>query len=211
MYLSTGNSKLKSTKSTRFLIWNIPAKKTCPFATEHCKKLCYAVKAEKQYPACLPCREKNLAESKSPSFVSDMVSEINSFLYRPSYKAADKIYFRIHESGDFYNQEYFDKWVQIATQLKNVVFLAYTKSVRYVLNTSEKIPENMIIRFSLWDDTKTTDKAIAEDLHLPTYTAENMTEERKMALAERFCECRDCGKCGKCYGREVQHIVCEIH
>ena len=44
--LSEGNAKLKPTGAVKYLIWNIPAIKTCPYATEHCKKACYAIKAE---------------------------------------------------------------------------------------------------------------------------------------------------------------------
>lgn len=211
IYLSTGNRKLKSSKDVKFLIWNLPAIKTCPFATEHCKALCYAVKAERMYKEVLSCRENNLAESKKKSFVMDMYSVISDYLRKPSYKATNKIYFRIHESGDFYNQEYFDKWVDISRAFPNVTFLAYTKSIRYVLDTEKKIPENMIIRFSLWDDTKATEKAIADNLQLCTYTAEHLTQEAVNKLGDRFCECKDCGTCRKCYSKEVKHIVTEIH
>lgn len=211
IYLSTGNKKLKSSKEVKFLIFNLPAIKTCPFATEHCKALCYARKAEKMYPGCLPCREKNFMESKKESFVNDMTEVINNYVSRKAYKAAEKIFFRIHESGDFYNQEYFDKWVQIAKVFPNVTFLAYTKSVRYVLFTTEIIPENFIIRYSLWDDTKETEKSLCDCLYLPTYTAEYMTKEKIQSLGDRFCECKDCGTCRKCYSNEIHDIVTEIH
>ena len=211
MYLSTGNKKLKGTKEVRFLIFNLPAVKTCPYRTKHCEKFCYARKAERVYPGCLPCREKNLAASKCQSFDYDMKRIIERRLKNKTYKNAKKIYFRIHESGDFYSQSYFDSWVKIATAFPSVVFLAYTKSVKYVLHTAEKIPANMIIRFSLWDDTKAEEKALAEDLQLPTYTAERLTKDGIKALADRFCDCIDCGDCGKCYDTKVKHIVTEIH
>lgn len=211
IYLSTGNRKLQGSKAVKFLIFNLPAIKTCPYATEHCKKLCYASKAERLYKGVLPCREQNLAESKKSSFVLDMYSIIFGYINKPSYKAAEKIYFRIHESGDFYSQEYFDKWVDIAKAFPVVTFLAYTKSVKYVMNTEKRIPDNLIVRFSLWDDTKPSEKGIADLLNLPTYTAEILTSDKIKALGDRYCECRDCGACGKCYGREVKDIVCKIH
>ena len=71
-----GNKKLINTDTVRFMIWNIPAVVTCPFATEHCKHFCYARKAERVYPQVLPAREKNLEESKSEDFVANMIYTI---------------------------------------------------------------------------------------------------------------------------------------
>ena len=105
IYFSKGNKKLKSTKALKFLIWNLPAVKTCPFATESCKRLCYARKAERVYPSVLPCREKNFQASKSPDFVEKVIEIIK--------KEKDNrvLVVRIHESGDFYNKEYAEKWL----------------------------------------------------------------------------------------------------
>lgn len=208
--VSTGNKKLKSTEKVRFLIWNLPAKKTCPFATEHCKAKCYAVKAERMYPDCLPCRERNLKSSLSDSFVDDMKKLISRRIRHPVYKRAEKIYFRIHESGDFYSQSYFDKWVDIATAFPGVTFLAYTKSLKFVLNSKKTRPANLIIRYSLWDDSPAEDAKKGCEM-FPTYTAWEMTAEQVKALGNRYCDCKDCGTCGKCYNTEVKDIVCEIH
>ena len=70
--LSTGNEKLISDENTRFLIWSIPAIKTCPFRTKHCEKDCYAVKAETAYPDVLPAREYNYLLSQTDLFVPFM-------------------------------------------------------------------------------------------------------------------------------------------
>jgi len=207
--LSTGNKKLMATDTVKFLIWNIPAQITCPFATKHCEKLCYAKKAERLYPQVLPCRMANLESSKSADFVENMKNEIAHYIGKRTWK--DKtIYFRIHESGDFYNQEYFDKWVDIATAFPGVRFLAYTKSIKYVLNTEKAIPANLIIRYSLWDDSPENDKETACK-SFPTYTADYLSGEQIKALGDRYCECKDCGTCGKCYNTEVKDIVCQIH
>lgn len=153
--LSEGNKKLKPTADTKFLIFNLPSIITCPFATDMCKHFCYAKKAEAAYPACKPSRLKHLEESKRADFVIRMVYTIESYLLKPSYQKAKKIVVRIHESGDFYNQRYADKWVRIAEHFKHdkrVVFMAYTKSLIYFGNR-EQIPNNMVVRFSIWDDT----------------------------------------------------------
>lgn len=54
-------------------------------------------------------------------------------------------WFRIHESGDFYNQEYLNKWIQIARNNPYTWFLAYTKN--WLLDFS-KVPNNLTIRYS---------------------------------------------------------------
>ena len=73
-----GNKKLVNTSSVRFMIWNLPAVVTCPFATEHCKHFCYARKAERVYPQVLPAREKNLKDSMEEDFVANMIYTIES-------------------------------------------------------------------------------------------------------------------------------------
>ena len=70
--LSTGNEKLISDENTRFLIWSIPAVKTCPFRTEHCEEACYAVKAETAYPDVLPAREYNYLLSQTDCLAASM-------------------------------------------------------------------------------------------------------------------------------------------
>ena len=208
-----GNKKLVNTDSIRFMIWNLPAQITCPFATEHCKAFCYAKKAERVYPQVLPCRMQNLEESKKDEFVNRMIQTICYYLDSKSF-AGKKCYFRIHESGDFYNREYAKKWLTICRWFNRsekyanrIQFLAYTKSVVYFVG--EAIPDNMIIRFSIWDDTSEKQIDIAKLVNLPIYTAvENFTDDMK---EESKCECADCATCGKCYKKEYDWIACEIH
>lgn len=214
--LSENNLKLVPNKDTKFLIWNLPSKITCPFATDMCKNFCYAVKAEKKYPDVLPSRLKHLAESKQADFAERMIYTIEAHLTRPSYKNAKKIIIRIHESGDFYNQTYANKWLEIAEYFKadkRVVFMAYTKSIIFFANnvysdTKKPIPNNMIIRFSIWDDTKADYIQIAKRWEFPTYSAvEKFTKDIK---SQNRCLCRDCAKCGKCWSK-TKSIICEIH
>lgn len=214
--LSESNKKLQPTKDVKFLIWNIPSKITCPFATEHCKKFCYAVKAEKAYPTCLPSRTKHLEESKADNFVDRMIYTINAYLSKPSYKSAKKIVVRIHESGDFYNQMYANKWLKIAEHFKadkRIVFMAYTKSIIFFANSvfsdnKKYIPNNMIVRYSIWDDTNKQDLTVAKRWGFVTYSAvDKFTKDIK---SQNRCLCRDCANCGKCWSK-TKSIVCEIH
>ena len=221
VYLARNNKKLKPNKNTKFLIWSIPAIKTCPYACDACKYWCYAVKSESAYPDCLPCRERNFKASQRADFVEIMTAYITNAAKQRGYKDAKRIVVRIHESGDFYSQEYYNAWVTIANNcksIKNVVFMAYTKSVPFVAAGPE-IPANMVIRFSLWDNTpdragnmlagSSADHiATAAALGLPIYSAvpEFTTESKKTR-----CECVDCGTCNKCWCAGIEKLLCEIH
>jgi len=90
--------------------------------TSVCKmqcKGCYARKAEKRFPAVLTARKQHLEATKQNNYISIMISEI---------KASGVKVFRIHESGDFYSQEYTNKWKSIMEALPEVKFYTYTKS-----------------------------------------------------------------------------------
>ena len=146
MNLLTQNSKLKETsKKLGLKIFNfsIPAYKSksgkvvCPFA-ESCIKYCYAQKGNyKRFPKVAEGMEERFLISKSLNFVALMDIEINK-------RKVDAV--RIHDSGDFYSNEYIEKWVNIAMLNPNVNFYAYTKSIP--LFKGRNLPKNMDVIFS---------------------------------------------------------------
>ena len=211
--LSHGNKKLKNNDRVSFLVWNIPAVITCPYRTIHCEGACYALKAEIQYKeSCTKSRHHHLELSKRPDFVDMMVFTIQTELDRPVNKGK-KVVFRIHESGDFYNMEYVKKWFEIMDHFKdnkNLVFVAYTKSV--VFFDGVKIPENMALLASVWDDTKKSNLDIIKKNNFRIYTAyEGADLGNALKNGFSFCPCKDCGSCGKCWNNFINNVVCEIH
>lgn len=225
-YLSTGNNKLKSTNDVLFLIWNIPSVKTCPFRTHMCEKACYAHTSERLYPTVLPCRERNLEFSKSAEFVPLMIEYFKHKLnhLRTRRYPHRVIRVRIHESGDFYSLEYLMKWLIIISYFHDddrIMFMAYTKSVRFLMKTNFQNIHNLEIRFSLWEDTSRLEYNLAQSLNLAVYTAfdrktgkiyENLTIEDLRKSASFFhCECADCGHCSECYHHKHSMIAVEIH
>lgn len=112
--MARGNRKLDRS----ILIWSIPAVETCPNC-KHCAKQCYARKAERIYPQVLPARKRNLAASRQDWFTPAMIQYI---------KLSGARVVRIHESGDFYDQSYADKWSAIIKACPDVRFYGYTKS-----------------------------------------------------------------------------------
>jgi len=135
MYISKGNLRMA------IPTWSLPAEKTCPGRTPHCTTYCYAKKAERLYKAVLPSRERNLIATKQKNYVTDITAKI---------KKLKGLFFRVHESGDMYNQLYLDSWIQICKNVPEKKFLIYTQM--FNLDWSKK-PENMIVYWSMWDDS----------------------------------------------------------
>jgi hypothetical protein len=140
---------VKNTKYYRDVVyeWNLPTGSTCPFALE-CKVTvdrltgkfdikkgqyrCYAASPER-FPAVREHRWKNFELVKSgvkPTIPLDCKS------------------IRIHAAGDFYNQEYFDMWLEIANENPEVEIWAYTKSLSYWVKRINEIPKNLILTAS---------------------------------------------------------------
>lgn len=145
--LLTQNSKMKKTSiknNTKIFNFSIPAYKTksgkvtCPFAAA-CVKYCYAQKGNyTRFPIVQELMEKKYEISKQNNFNSLMNAEI---------KKKKAKYIRIHDSGDFYSVKYLQKWIQIAEYNKDVIFYAYTKSIKFFTD-GLLLPSNMKIIFS---------------------------------------------------------------
>lgn len=55
---------------------------------------------------------------------------------------------RIHVGGDFFNQNYFDAWLEVAKKNTDMLFYAYTKALPYWIKRIDEIPENMKLNAS---------------------------------------------------------------
>lgn len=180
--------------------FSIPAIKTCPNHTPHCKQFCYARKAERSFKYVLPSREENFKESLS----DDFVEQVGKYLKRNKPKL-----FRLHESGDFYNQEYLDKWFIICRNNPDTRFLVYTK--RWDLNWKGK-PANLIRYWSIWDDTQNPPpdgpKAYVVD------DGKGKISQYPVPTDACICEKEDqivkCEKCMHCYAG-VSDVIFRIH
>ena len=147
MNLLTQNSKLKKTSilnKTKIFNFSIPAYKTksgkitCPFA-DSCIKYCYAQKGNyTRFPIVQQLMEQKYEITKQNNFNTLMNEEI---------KKKKAKYVRIHDSGDFYSVKYLLKWVDIANANKEVIFYAYTKSIKFFKGCIN-IPKNLKIIFS---------------------------------------------------------------
>lgn len=125
----------------------------CPQAGE-CARLCYARNGTYLFPNVRARHLANLALSESDEFVAAMVDEVGHRRYTDAA-------IRIHDSGDFYSEDYARKWCQIVEAhpgeatpdrvVRGRFFYAYTKEVRLWkrLYAEGAVPPNLVIIYSL--------------------------------------------------------------
>jgi len=154
MSLLSQNTKMKksSTRGVSVFNFTLPAfqsrtgLKTCPNAGK-CASGCYARMGTYQFGNVKNKHEANLTASQSENFVADMIAEIILNLKRPSIK---NLKLRIHDAGDFYSLEYFQKWLDIMSAFKNdsrVTFYAYSKQVKMIQDFGD-LPSSFRVIFS---------------------------------------------------------------
>lgn len=136
MELLTQNSKMKKSSQNGItnVNWTIPAfqsktgLKTCPNAGQ-CAAGCYARMGTYQFGNVKVAHEVKLELTQSETFVPQMIAEIERWLKK---RKVTHLKVRIHDAGDFYNETYLNKWLEIMNHFKtnnNVSFYAYTKMV----------------------------------------------------------------------------------
>lgn len=141
--LLTRNSKIKKSEKRTFN-FGIPAYqsasgfKTCPNAGA-CAKGCYALAGAYRFSNVAQAFERRLETVQSPDFIQLMLREIDV-------NKAERI--RIHDSGDFFNEEYLYKWLTIIELRPNVEFYAYTKMVSMFKRLTNKLPKNFTVIYS---------------------------------------------------------------
>ena len=104
---------------------------------QECVKFCYAKKGAYIWSNVQPAFEKRYQLSKTDSFISKMMDEIDK-------KKPD--YVRVHDSGDYYSKKYLQKWIDIAIMNPKVKFYSYTNCVDMLKNVD--LPNNYDIIYS---------------------------------------------------------------
>jgi hypothetical protein len=207
--IAQGNTKLRDTEDTAFLIFNITARKTCPYRTEICDRICLSRDPQEIFKDVLITRDRNFEESKKDTFVNDMINHIEYHLTRKKY-INKHIIFRWHESGDLYNQEYTNKVISIGEHFidnDKISFQLYTKSLPYLKEYNiNKL--NTKILFSVMPDTKQSiiDEAVQIGLSLFIVKPAN-----EININNFICK-MDCGSCKECYKKDGEkNIYCAYH
>ena len=116
---------------------NLVTRNTCPGALA-CRAVCFAKQGRYNMPNVKGARSHNLSFSQSDGFVAGIIADLGRM------RKVDTV--RVHDSGDFYSQEYFNKWCEIARALPRLTFYAYTKSLHLDLSGA---PDNFRVTQSL--------------------------------------------------------------
>lgn len=132
-----GNAKLSPAVTT----FSLPAGWACPFARDcrsradpatgrvtdgkRVRYRCYAASMEARRPSVRRARWHNLRTLKACGSTSGMTRLILDSL-SPFARLV-----RVHDSGDFYSQAYFDAWLEVARERPETIVYAYTKAVPF--------------------------------------------------------------------------------
>jgi len=154
MILLTQNAKMKksSQSGTTVVNWTLPAFqsetgfKTCPMASA-CVSGCYARSGTYRFKSSVSAHNAKLELSQSENFVPAMISEIETWLKK---RSVENLKVRIHDAGDFYSLEYFEKWIAIMRHFeteKRVSFYAYSKMVK-MIQSYKNLPVSFRVIFS---------------------------------------------------------------
>ena len=159
--ISKGNEKIGNT-----LNFSLPAVygcttecfKTCAraFLTGEKTLSCYAVK-DYRNKSVVYARFCNLyyAKKRKYELMGFIIRTIREELKKrenPRCKCYRKpLYFRLHESGDFFSVEYLGIWIDIARMFPQVTFYTYSKAFSVLIQKKDNIPANLRILLSAWN------------------------------------------------------------
>jgi len=171
-----------------FPVWefNLPSGYTCPFAEQCLTKAdrktgkqtngpkqefkCYAAVVER-YPAVRMVRWNNFDSLRNLSR-GDMTKSLVDAM--PN----NATHVRIHGGGDFFNQNYFDAWLDVCTAFPETKFWAFTKSIGYWVARKGDIPANLTVQASYGG------------------RQDHMIEEHGLKFAKVFCTIKEVKESG---------------
>ena len=166
---STGNAKLG-----KRLIFNLPAGYSCPNAgvcktfadrttgeitdlpqlngTNAAEFRCFAAMAETR-PTVRDSRWHNWDLLREAMYQSDDQLENLTALIELSLAVQPQLDLcRIHESGDFWTENYMRAWANVARNNRDIKFYAYTKSLGMWVSLHQELPDNLYLTAS-WGGT----------------------------------------------------------
>lgn len=143
-----GNAKLGKTTA----IFSLPAGHSCAGAllcrsradkitgkiTDGSRTIfrCYAASAENLFNNVRKSRWNNFEALQGKS-KAEMVSLICESLPKRNTELT-----RVHSSGDFFSQAYFDAWIEVARMNPEIIFYGYTKMVPFLVKRKYDLPSN---------------------------------------------------------------------
>ena len=147
--LTNGNRELRA---DGIFTWTLPALAAklstgknmlvCPSAGV-CAQLCYARSGTYNFSNVKKAHTRNLELiiNNPEGWKAELTNELKAKRYQGGKSV------RIHDSGDFFTEQYFLLWMDIAKENPHVFFYAYTKEVAMV--KKHQLPDNFVIIFSM--------------------------------------------------------------
>ena len=167
---SNANAKLIAMAkklNKRIKAFTLPSGWTCPAAKDCLSKAdkrtgkikdgpytefrCFAASSEAQYPNTRSMVWRNFDTINEVMhgawrYNKPKVKTLADFLEANLPKKFDIL--RVHVGGDFFNQAYFDAWMEVARRNPSKHFYAYTKSLNYWVERIDCIPSNFALTAS---------------------------------------------------------------
>lgn len=195
---------LKIGKDT--LIINMGSATRCPSKSLGlCSVDCYAMKAERQYPAVLPYRDvQEQYWVNTDAF--QIAEDITKFIGRKKVK-----FVRFNEAGDLHTMECLDKLIQIAKILPELKFYTYThRSDLITDNTFKRLPKNLAINTSNFQRQGLNSFNIVEGVKLSRKIGYLDVKNEIKSLGYFPC-IGDCSKCNLCKITHGKKIGVPLH
>ena len=108
----------------------------------HTKFRCFSATQEMQYEEVYNNRKHNHDIVHSYDNSVDLAHAIVDAI------PEDAGVIRIHIAGDFFSEVYFKAWILVSIMRPDVLFYAYTKSLKYWVSNKSWIPENFVLTAS---------------------------------------------------------------
>ena len=104
---------------------------------------CFSASQEAQYTGVYNLRKHNFDTLKQNQ-------DDWPLMYLELWKSmpADAGIVRIHVAGDFFNENYLRAWIELAQTTPDVLFYAYTKSLKYWDALRSEVPDNLVLTAS---------------------------------------------------------------
>lgn len=149
-----GNAKLHQAIFT----FSLPAGHSCPFASAcrsksnrrtgliqdgpHTEYRCYAASMEARHGSVRRSRWHNFEQLRACGSEEEMTRLVLDSLT----PFAGVV--RVHDSGDFFSQDYFDAWMEAARHRPRTTFYAYTKGLPFWCRRKGVVPDNFLLTAS---------------------------------------------------------------
>lgn len=205
---SIGNKKIG--KDT--LIFNMGSATHCAAKKKGlCNIDCYALKAEKQYPAVLPARDHQ-EQYWLTTPVETIAADISKVV--KSKRVAIK-FVRVNESGDLHSEACLHKLIMLAEALPNLKFYSYTHRSDIIDdNTFNFLPKNLTLNTSNFKRVGMNQfKAVKVETKFRSYQKKSVEikAELKTQSNSNFNCGGDCSVCSLCKFTHSKDIYVAYH